>query len=240
VAAGRVRSHRPEDAYSGTHRRPFVRSGGLIPRLLRPSLLGNRELLLRETHATPMYYLPGPTVALAIALYLDLAAYSSAVDPYGLFGRLPTIAGHPPTGGGGYVLLAFLVLTLLVLLLVFVRYLQWIRTVYAVTSTRVIIQRGILARDFDEIPIGQVRGIDVHQTLVERLLGYGSMQVSSEGGSSIGKEIWRGIPRPFQFQRDIENAAANLLRPAPAAAPPAATAPPYPPAGASQGPPGPP
>jgi len=94
------------------------------------------------------------------------------------------------------------------LLWLVIRYFRWITTVYAVTSRRVIIQRGILGKDFDEIPVGQVRGVDVHQTFGQRLLGYGTVRVSSEGGNRLGNEDWKGIPKPFRFQKLIENATA--------------------------------
>jgi uncharacterized membrane protein YdbT with pleckstrin-like domain len=73
----------------------------------------------------------------------------------------------------------------------------------------VIVQRGILGKDFDEIPVNQVRGVDVHQTLGQRVLGYGTVRVSSEGGSRLGNEDWKGIPKPFRFQKLIENATIN-------------------------------
>lgn len=200
--------------------------GGAIPRHLRASLLGNREFLLRETRSTPLYYFPGPLVALVVVLGLDLSTRWSALGLTSFYGGLPYVAGR---SGADLILDLYLLLTLIVLLLLFVRYLQWIRTVYAVTSTRIIIQKGILARDFVEIPVSQVRGIDVHQTVFERMLGFGSLQISSEGGRTVGNEVWRGIPRPFQFQRDVENASANLLQPAaPASAAPGAGAPRFP------------
>ena len=105
--------------------------------------------------------------------------------------------------------LFFLFLVFLGLIRLLVRYFRWIRTVYAVTSRRVIVQKGILGRDFDEIPVLQVRGVDVHQSFFQRVLGYGTVRVSSEGGSRLGNEDWVGIPKPFRFQKLIENAAQN-------------------------------
>jgi uncharacterized membrane protein YdbT with pleckstrin-like domain len=89
---------------------------------------------------------------------------------------------------------------------------MWVRTVYAVTSNRVIVQKGILGKDFHEIPVSQVRGVDVHQSFGQRILGYGTVRVSSEGGSAIGSEDWRGIPKPFRFQKMIEDAGQGVAR----------------------------
>jgi hypothetical protein len=53
----------------------------------------------------------------------------------------------------------------------------------------------------------------VRQTVGQRLLGYGTVRVSSEGGRNLGNEDWKGIPKPFRFQKLIEN-AANSMTPA--------------------------
>ncbi|HEV2429705.1 MAG TPA: PH domain-containing protein [Thermoplasmata archaeon] len=188
------------------------------PRLLKSTYLADGEILLKETRSTALYYFPGPVLALLILSFLDYAALtvrdgSLPHVPYltDAFGGLPTVSG---TGPGNYVLGLFFLLTILGLLVLLVRYLRWISTIYAVSSTRVIIQRGLISRDFDEIPVGQVRGVDVHQTGLQRLFGFGTIQVSSEGGHSLGNESWRGIPRPFDFQRLVEGATANLRAPA--------------------------
>ncbi|MCI4358664.1 MAG: PH domain-containing protein [Thermoplasmata archaeon] len=187
---------------------------GVPPRYLRASYLAPQEAMLKETRATKLYYFPGPVAALILLFGLDYTAETvrdGTLPPVpGLTARLaslPTLGGYSP---GTYLLVLFLLLTIFALLWLMVRYLRWITTVYAVTTSRVIIQRGILSRDFDEIPVGQVRGVDVHQTVFQRILGYGTVRVSSEGGRSIGNEDWRGIPKPFQFQRLVEGATQNL------------------------------
>jgi hypothetical protein len=43
-------------------------------------------------------------------------------------------------------------------------------------------------------------------------MGFGTLRVSSEGGSRVGNEDWFGIPGPFKFQRIIETASQNLSR----------------------------
>jgi hypothetical protein len=191
------------------------------PKLLRAAYLAGGESLLRETRATRLLYFPGPIVALIVLAILD---YASDAARSGLPGvpYLSPVFGLVPEPFLSYVVVFFLVLTLIALIWFFVRYLRWARTIYAVTSHRVIVQRGIVGREFDEIPVLQVRGVDVHQSAGQRLLHYGTVRVSSEGTTSlIGNEDWEGIPRPFEFQRLIEAASQNLQRgaAAPAASP---------------------
>ncbi len=188
-----------------------------MPRFLKATYLADQESLLEETRATALYYFPGPIVWL---LFWGVLAYLTAALRYGWAGQvasygsaLSTLAGWVHVGTSElerYLFYVLLFLVFLGLLRLLVRYLRWISIVYAVTTRRVIIQKGILGRDFDEIPVLQVRGVDVHQSFGQRLLGYGTVRVSSEGAGHLGNEDWRGIPRPFKFQKLIENAVANL------------------------------
>jgi membrane protein YdbS with pleckstrin-like domain len=186
----------------------------LAPRHLRAQYLAPDERLLAETRSTSLFYLPRPIAGVIVA---GLLAYAAAATrpgwpafPYlsGWFARAPTIAG---VGPGTYLLVVFLLLLAIGLVWLLYRYLRWISTVYAVTSTRVVIQHGILSRNFEEMPILQLRGVDVHQSIGQRLLRYGTMRVSSESGESLGNQDWKGIPHPFRFQRVIEEARARLL-----------------------------
>lgn len=194
-----------------------------MPKLLRLAYLGDQEELLRETRATGMYYFPAPVFWLVIFGLLDFSAASAEYGWTGVPGLTPAFAWLQGALGAyrADVLWALLLLSLIVALWLVVRYLRWSSTVYAVTTHRVIVQRGILGREFDEIPLLQVHGVDVHQSAAQRLLRYGSVRVSAEQGasSSIGNEAWRGIPRPFDFSRIIENASQRLVRPGAATAP---------------------
>lgn len=202
---------------------PFVAATGTpsprdMPKLLRATYLADTEGLLRETRATALFYFPAPIFWLLVFGILDYSAFALRNG----FADFPVLTSlwrdHAPTIGsyspGTYLTIVFSLITLLLLLWLLVRYLRWISTVYAVSTHRVIVQSGILGRNFDEIPIAQVRGVDVHQTVFQRLLGYGTVRVSSEGGShnGLGNEDWYGIPKPFEFQRLIESATQVIAR----------------------------
>ncbi len=188
-----------------------------LPKLLKATYLADQEQLLEETRATALYYFPGVIVWLVI---WGLLALATAAVAYGTAGQIAqyasaigTVAGWVHMDAGTlahYLFDLFLLLVLVGVIRLLVRYLRWISTVYAVTTRRVIIQKGIFGHDFNEIPVLQVRGVDVHQSAGERLLGYGTVRVSSEGGAQLGNEDWKGIPKPFRFQKLIENAVANL------------------------------
>jgi len=205
------------------------------PHLLKAAYLADTEGLLKETRATMLYYLPGPILAV---LFFGILDYGAASARYGFpsfpyltqfFVNYPLNVNH--VGPDAIWAVIFGLLLLLSVLWLLVRYLRWISTVYAITTHRVIIQKGILGREFDEIPIPQVRGVDVHQTVLQRVLRFGTVRVSSEGGlSSVGNEDWVGIPRPFDFQRLVESASQAIARGA-YSQPPAPPNPRYPAAG---------
>ncbi len=199
-----------------------------MPKLLKATYLGDQEFLLEETRASKLLYFPGPVVwslIFAVLTYLTLAVREGWNPRSHLWGNaIGQLASDvhiaKPTLALGLTLL-FGLLLLVGLLRIAVRYVRWMRTVYAVTSRRVIVQRGILGRNFDEIPVTQVRAVDVHQTVGQRVLGYGTIRVSSEGGAVVGNEDWVGIPKPFRFQKLVEDATASIQTPQAASPPPA-------------------
>jgi uncharacterized membrane protein YdbT with pleckstrin-like domain len=197
-----------------------------VPHLLKATYLADQEYLLEETRASKLLYFPGPvawSVVFLVLAYLTFAVRQGWATVGVYKGALGTLAGWVHLSRGTlafYLGTVFAILLLVGLLWIAVRYVRWIRTVYAVTSRRVIVQRGILGRNFDEIPVTQVRGVDVHQTFGERLLGYGTIRVSSEGGTRVGNEDWIGIPKPFKFQKWVENATDAIQTPQGAAPPP--------------------
>lgn len=194
------------------------------PQLLKPAFLSADESLLEETRASRWLYLPGPTVWTVAFLLLAYLTWAPSVG-------LPAVSAYRELLSGfasfatiddaTFRLLTTVVLLLLVavgLLWLIVRFVRWTRTIYAVTDRRVLVQRGILGRDLEEIPVDQVRAVEVTQSFGHRLLGYGTVSVSSEGGSgALGRGDWPGIPRPFRFQKLIEDARAAARAPAGAA-----------------------
>jgi membrane protein YdbS with pleckstrin-like domain len=184
-----------------------------MPKLLKATYLADQESLLEETRATKLFYFPGPllwTIVFGLLTLFAAPAITSAVPTWvPALTTWLTLSNYLSSTWQTYLAYFWLLLFVVGLLWLLARYFRWIRTVYAVTNRRVIIQKGIFSKDFDEIPVTQVRGVDVHQSFGQRILGYGTVRVSSEGGSALGNEDWKGIPKPFRFQRLIENATQN-------------------------------
>ncbi|MGC2358738.1 MAG: PH domain-containing protein [Thermoplasmata archaeon] len=188
-----------------------------MPKLLKATYLADQEFLLEETRATKLFFLPGPILWILIT---GILTFFSAADYENWGGQLSAWSNFISSLGSSthisnfayWTVLFFAFLVFLGFLRLAVRYVRWVRTVYAVTSHRVIVQTGILGKDFHEIPVTQVRGVDVHQTFFQRMLGYGTVRVSSEGGTRLGNEDWKGIPKPFRFQKMIEDASQGVMQ----------------------------
>jgi membrane protein YdbS with pleckstrin-like domain len=185
----------------------------VMPKLLKATYLADQEYLLEETRATGLFYFPGPVAWLVVFGILSWLTEAARLHWPGSIPAYSSLVHRLGPTDERYLAYVFGALFLIGLLWLLVRYLRWISRVYAVTSRRVILQKGIFSRDFDEIPVLQVRGVDVRQTVGQRILGYGTVRVSSEGGSPLGNEDWRGIPKPFRFQKLIEGASQSATSP---------------------------
>lgn len=99
-----------------------------------------------------------------------------------------------------YLLIALdlvMLVSLLTLLAAAVR--RW-TTEIAVTDRRVIFKRGLIRRHTIEMNMDKVETVDVDQSLVGRLLGYGDIVVRGTG-SSI--EPFRKIAAPLDFRNQV-------------------------------------
>ena len=82
--------------------------------------------------------------------------------------------------------------------------LRWWFTSYVLTTERVIVRRGMVARSGTEIPLENIVNVLFSQRVVERLLGYGDVLVESAG--SQGQSRLVDVPDPQGFQSEIYRA----------------------------------
>jgi uncharacterized membrane protein YdbT with pleckstrin-like domain len=80
----------------------------------------------------------------------------------------------------------------------------WIRSAsseFAITNKRVLIKVGLVRRHSLELLLQKVEGIGVDQSVLGRILGYGTITVSGVGGT---KESFRMISDPLEFRRQVQ------------------------------------
>jgi uncharacterized membrane protein YdbT with pleckstrin-like domain len=80
----------------------------------------------------------------------------------------------------------------------------WWFTTYVLTTERIIVRRGMVARSGTEIPLENIVNVLFSQTIVERLLGYGDLVIESAG--SQGQSRLTDIPDPQGVQSEVYRA----------------------------------
>jgi uncharacterized membrane protein YdbT with pleckstrin-like domain len=125
-------------------------------------------------------YLPGLLMlALSIAVYLASLASQSLRDLWLI------VAG-----------LSFVV----ALLILLAAWFQSWTTEIAVTSKRIIYKRGFIRRRTIEMHMDKVESVDVAQSILGRLLNYGTITIRGVG---VGIEPLPGIASPIEFRNHV-------------------------------------
>ncbi len=76
-------------------------------------------------------------------------------------------------------------------------------TEIAVTSSRIIYKAGLVARYVGEMSIDRIEGVNVMQSVLGRLAGFGNVMIR---GLGVGELILPPIADPIKFRRAIEYA----------------------------------
>jgi hypothetical protein len=87
-------------------------------------------------------------------------------------------------------------------------FLDWLNERYIITNRRVIEVGGIINKHVRDSALEKVNDVDMTQSIVGRLLGYGTVQIIT--GSDIGVNMFRRISNPVRFKREMLNAKEEL------------------------------
>ena len=75
-------------------------------------------------------------------------------------------------------------------------------TEYGITNTRVISKQGLIRRDIEEINLSSIESINVNQSIIGRILNYGTIIVSGRGTSKV---IFKDIDNVVEVRKLIKN-----------------------------------
>jgi uncharacterized membrane protein YdbT with pleckstrin-like domain len=78
---------------------------------------------------------------------------------------------------------------------------DYITSEYVITNRRVIIKVGLIARNTLEMNLSKIESVNVNQTIIARILGYGSITIIGTGGT---RETFYGISRPMGFRKRFQ------------------------------------
>lgn len=85
--------------------------------------------------------------------------------------------------------------------------LRYMTSELALTNRRVVAKFGVLSTESQEIRLDKIESVGVHQSLIGRLFGYGSIVVSGTGGS---RDVLPDIPDPITFRTKFAAALEHL------------------------------
>jgi len=78
----------------------------------------------------------------------------------------------------------------------------YLTTEYGITSTRVITKEGLIRRDIEEISLSSIESINVNQSIIGRILNYGTIVISGRGTSKV---IFKDIGKVVEIRKLIKN-----------------------------------
>lgn len=94
-------------------------------------------------------------------------------------------------------------------------FLKWLTTHFVITDRRVLMRSGVLARTGRDVPLSRINDITFSHTVLERMLGAGTLVVESAG--ERGQVTLNDVPHVEKVQRElydlVEKTDARLLRP---------------------------
>jgi len=136
--------------------------------------------------------LPGERVVYKSQLHWSIFLRSSLIAVVGI----ALLAIQPMLGA-----LVFL-LGLILALPVFIRYKT---SEFGITTKRVVIKVGFIQRRTVELLLRQIEAIAVDQSLMGRMMNFGSITLSGTGGV---REIFHNIAAPLDFRHQIQSQTA--------------------------------
>jgi uncharacterized membrane protein YdbT with pleckstrin-like domain len=80
-------------------------------------------------------------------------------------------------------------------------------TEMAVTNRRVVIKTGLVSRKTIELLLNKVESIEVSETTMGRMLGYGAIAVIGTGGTT---EPFRQMAHPLEFRSQVQQQIEKL------------------------------
>ncbi len=116
-----------------------------------------------------------------------------------LVGSLATIGDKSGTSGGMFGI-AFILL-ILAAVCVALGFLRRNATEMAVTDKRIIIKVGLVSRKTVELLLSKVESIVVNESVLGRMVGYGTVVVRGTGGTP---EPFDKVAHPLEFRRQVQ------------------------------------
>lgn len=108
-------------------------------------------------------------------------------------------------GSGFSATTAIAVFAVLLVLVILAGFLYRMTTTYTITSQRLTIRRGVLARHVQETRVERVQNVNTNQSLIDRLLRVGAVDFDT-AGSDDSDFTFRGVANPARVVAAVDEA----------------------------------
>ena len=102
---------------------------------------------------------------------------------------------------------AAILILLIAILLEIVAYITYSTSEFGLTNKRIIGKEGFIRRHSIEILLTKVESISIHQSIIGRILNYGTVIITGTGGT---KETFSWISNPLEFRKRVQEQIALL------------------------------
>jgi hypothetical protein len=82
---------------------------------------------------------------------------------------------------------------------------------YRISNYRIDYERGLISKDIDTLELWHVEDLHLHQTLFQRLLGVGSIRVTSHD-ETLPELMLRGVPHPRPLYETLKQRVIAVKR----------------------------
>ena len=96
----------------------------------------------------------------------------------------------------------YLIYWVVLLFFVIKNLITYFTTEYGITSNRVISKEGLIRRDIEEINLSSIESINVNQTILGRILNYGTIIISGRGTSKV---LLKDVDNVIETRKLIKN-----------------------------------
>ncbi len=72
---------------------------------------------------------------------------------------------------------------------------------FAITNKRIIVKTGLISRKTLEMNLSKIESVNVDQSVLGRLLGYGTIRIIGTGGT---REEFPNISNPIEFRKKFQ------------------------------------
>lgn len=78
---------------------------------------------------------------------------------------------------------------------------SWFSDEFVITNKRAVVKAGVIGRRTVELNLEKVESIGVNQSILGRILGYGTVVITGTGGT---RERFDFISRPLEFRKAFQ------------------------------------